>query len=154
MVTVVVEEDGVDPIATLIKLDNKEVWPNKTINYEEIYKDKEDSIKYVSNPQMSEEETQKGIKIPSIVGPAIEEQPTFVNNPMIHRPQPPQPPQPSKSNKTFRNMGDSMKGTESSNAKITPRFSTVTQQKSLGGRKRTRKNKKKTKTMRRKRRNL
>ena len=73
---------------------------------------------------------------------------TFENNPMIYRPQPP------KSNKTVRNKGDSMKGTESSNAKITPRFSTVTQQKSLGGRKRTRKNKKKTKTMRRKRRNL
>ncbi len=80
--------------------------------------------------------------------PAKPDDVTFENNPMIYGPQPP------KSNKTVRNKGDSMKGTESSNAKVTPRFSTVTQQKSLGGRKRTKKNKKKTKTMRRNRRNL
>ena len=119
---------------------NNDSVPKMDEIYEENNNYSEDEI----NPMTSSKPMSSSKNIPANKS----DDATFENNPMIDR------PQPSKSNKTVRNMGNSMKGTESSNAKITPRFSTVTQQKSLGGRKRTRKNKKKTKTMRRKRRNL
>ena len=133
----------------------------------EIYEDKEDdqNVKYEDNPSVQpindssikkEDDLKRGIygenpTARDVIKPG-DSRPisdsVFVDN--VH------------SNNQFNNIGDHYKKpisvidkkTESSIRKETQKYQGVKQPRSTGGRKTTRKNKKKTKTMRRKRRNL
>ncbi len=122
-------------------LDNNDSVPRM----DEIYEDKSNSSEDVINPMSSSSSSSSNIPTNK------SDDATYENNPLIYGPRPP------KSNMTLRNSGNSQKSTIASLGKRrekVPPFQTLTQRSTFGGRKTTRKNKKKTKTMRRKRRNL